>query len=146
MVPLAKLFNFQKNTFAALVVLSAMSSLVYTRILSGSLRCILYFVFKQNHSQCLVRIYNHTAMREIPCYCFFLGQYRRVKIGLIAVVIDYLDCHRHIFDHECLLSVLKGANFILRKAFHYIKYVRENCHFLDQPPTPMSLRNIEMAP
>ena len=106
---LAKLFNFQKNTFAALetvAVLSAVSSLVYTRILSGVLRCILYFVFKQNHSQCLVRIYNHTAMREIPCYCFFLGQYRRVKIGLIAVVIDYLDCHRHIFDHECLLSVL----------------------------------------
>ena len=24
--------------------------------------------------------------------------------------------------------------------------VRENCHFLDQPPTPMSLRNIKMAP
>ena len=118
MVPLAKLFNFQKNTSAALetaVVLIAVSSLVYTRILSGVLRCILHFVFKQNHSQCLVRIYNHTAMREIPCYCFFLGQYRRVKIGLIAVVIDYLDCHRHIFDHECLLSVLKGVNFILRK-------------------------------
>ena len=24
--------------------------------------------------------------------------------------------------------------------------VRENCHFLDHPPTPMSLRNIKMAP
>ena len=22
----------------------------------------------------------------------------------------------------------------------------ENCHFLDQPPTPISLRNIKMAP
>ena len=24
--------------------------------------------------------------------------------------------------------------------------IRENCHFLDHPPTPMSLRNIKMAP
>ena len=24
--------------------------------------------------------------------------------------------------------------------------VRENCHFLDHPPTPLSLRNIKMAP
>ena len=24
--------------------------------------------------------------------------------------------------------------------------VRKNCHFLDHPPTPMSLRNIKMAP
>ena len=24
--------------------------------------------------------------------------------------------------------------------------VRENCHFLDYPPTPSSLRNIKMAP
>ena len=24
--------------------------------------------------------------------------------------------------------------------------VRENCHFLDHPPTPMPLRNIKMAP
>ena len=24
--------------------------------------------------------------------------------------------------------------------------VRENCHFLDHPPTPMSLRNIKIAP
>ena len=24
--------------------------------------------------------------------------------------------------------------------------VRENCHFIDHPPTPMSLRNIKMAP
>ena len=113
---LAKLFNFQKNTFAALEtasVLSAVSSLVYTRILSGVLRCILYFVFKQNHSLCLVRISNHNAMREIPCYCFFLGQYRRVKIRLIAVVIDYLDCHRHIFDHECMLSVLYLSQVII---------------------------------
>ena len=54
-----------------------------------------------------------------------------------------------------LFSAL-GAIFILRKGFlnHAPTYVRtlqlhkvrKNCHFLDHPPTPMSLRNIKMAP
>ena len=52
-----------------------------------------------------------------------------------------------------------GAIFILRKGVlrlfwtTHLLYkdmslhkVRENCHFLDRPPTPMSLRNIKMAP
>ena len=29
---------------------------------------------------------------------------------------------------------------------HTVHKVRENCHFLDHPPTPMSLRDIKMAP
>ena len=53
-----------------------------------------------------------------------------------------------------------GAIFILRKGvlrlfFNHppnsvrkfsLHKVRDNCHFMDNPPTPMSLRNIKMAP
>ena len=39
----------------------------------------------------------------------------------------------------CFEAFLNVRTFSLDK-------VRENCHFLDHPPTPRSLRNIKMAP
>ena len=71
--------------------------------------------------------------------------------------------HRVQMIQKCRFpSILKktplGAIFILRKGVlrffeppTYVRTfslhkVRENCHFLDHPPTPMSLRNIKMAP
>ena len=41
------------------------------------------------------------------------------------------------------LRNIKMAPYIMTFSLHK---VRENCHFLDHPPTPMSLRNIKMAP
>ena len=61
--------------------------------------------------------------------------------------------------HQGKHYVLRGHLYITQGCFEvflnhpptYVRTfslhkVRENCHFLDHPPTPMSLRNIKMAP
>ena len=56
----------------------------------------------------------------------------------------------------CLLISEKSATYTIKWSYMIIwqvrvrtfllHKVRENCRFLDHPPTPMPLRNIKMAP
>ena len=82
------------------------------------------------------------------------------EVVLLEKQVDFLKTlhnitsiyHEKIYDHLGAIFILrKGVLRLFRATRPLCKdislhKVRENCHFLDHPPTPMSLRNIKMAP
>ena len=55
-----------------------------------------------------------------------------------------IDLGASIYYVRVFWSFLEPPNHYIRPFL--LHKVRENCHFLDHPPTPISLRNIKMAP
>ena len=97
---------------------------------------------------------------------------QKIKVDQHFKDVDVNDFHMGIYSSVSWFNLLTfqknifpdksnglGTIFLLRNGVeiflnHPPTYVRtfslhklrENCHFLDHPPTPMSLRNIKMAP
>ena len=85
---------------------------------------------------------------------------KRVFSGLISLQVGDRILAQVTCNHSTFLTPPKGPSLYYvrvfwvffelpthpRKDIFSIHKVRENWHFLDHPPTPMSLRNKKMAP
>ena len=75
------------------------------------------------------------SCKEIFCLQWLNSKYSELHLWIRGHFLYYIRVFRAFFEPPTHLH----KDISLHK-------VRETCHFLDHPPTPMSLRNIKMAP